>query len=149
MAMTAKEHNNLLGIFFMVQGGLVCAIGLLMGLIYGGVGLGLLAGGHKQEDHVVGGVFVVLAVVLAAIMLAIGALDLFTGSKVRKVAPIGRTLGIVISILSLFSFPLGTALGIYGLWFFFGDMGKALYLGSGAPAGNYNPPAPPPPNSWA
>jgi len=149
MAMTARDHNNLLGIFFMVQGGLAAFVGLLLGLIYGGVGLGLLAGGHKQEDQFIGGVFVVLAIVLGILMLAFAGFELFVGSRIRKVAPIGRTLGIVVSILSLFSFPLGTALGIYGLWFFFGDMGKALYLGTGAAAGTYHPPAPPPPNSWA
>jgi hypothetical protein len=149
MAMRARDHNNLLGIFFMIQGGLVAGIGVLLAIVYGIMGVGMAGASHARDGAVVGGVFIVMAFVIGAIMLVLGAVDLFTGTKIRKVQPIGRTLGIVISILSLFSFPLGTALGIYGLWFLLGDMGKALYLGSEAPAGNFNPPSPPPPNSWA
>ena len=62
--MTAREHNKLLSIFFFIQGGLQLLIGIIMTLVYGGVGGALLAGGHKQEDRMVGGVFVVVAVVI-------------------------------------------------------------------------------------
>jgi hypothetical protein len=149
MAMTARDHNNLLGIFFMIQGGLVILVGIILGIVYGVLGVVMIgAGGARNGGAAMGGVMIVVAFVICAIVVVIGAVDLFTGSKIRKVAPIGRTLGIVLSILSLFSFPLGTALGIYGLWFLLGDMGKALYLGSEAPAGNYASPNPPPPNSW-
>ena len=148
MAMTARDHNNLLGIFFMVQGGLVILTGVILAIVYGVLGV-VMVGANDAKNGAVGGVvFIVMAFVVCAFMVVIGAVDLFTGSKVRKVSSIGRTLGIVISILSLFSFPIGTALGVYGLWFLFGDMGKAFYLGSEAPGGNYNPTAPPP-NGWS
>jgi len=150
MAMTARDHNNLLGIFFMIQGGLVILTGIILGVVYGVMGVVMIgAGGARNGGAAMGGVMIVVAFVICAIVVVIGAVDLFTGSKIRKIAPIGRTLGIVISILSLFSFPIGTALGIYGLWFLLGDMGKALYLGGmQAPAANYTSPNPPPPNSW-
>src|SRR5471032_1940294 len=120
MAMTARDHNNLLGIFFMIQGGLVAVVGVMLAIVYGVMGVVMMGAGGRHEGAAVGGVFIVLAFVVGGLMLALGAVDLFTGSKIRKVAPIGRTLGIVISILSLFSFPIGTALGAYGLWFLFG-----------------------------
>ena len=37
--MTARDHNNLLGIFFLIQGGLLTFVGLIMALVYGGIGL--------------------------------------------------------------------------------------------------------------
>ena len=133
----------------MIQGGLAALIGVMLAIIYGVMGVVMVGAAGRNGGAAVGGVFIVLAFVIGGLMLALGAAEVFVGTKVRKVAPIGRTLGIVISILSLFSIPIGTALGIYGLWFLLGDMGKALYLGSEAPAGYYNPPNAPPPNSWS
>jgi predicted branched-subunit amino acid permease len=50
----------------------------------------------------------------------------------------GRSVTIAASIVALFSFPLGTALGIYGLWAMFSARGKDEYYrysrpGRGAP----------------
>ena len=145
--MTAQEHNSLLSIFFFIQGGVQVVVGLFIGIIYGGLGSVFMASGRTEQDQMMGGLFVVLGVVLGIVLLAFAAFTLFTANKVRKVQGVGRMLGIVISILSLFSFPLGTALGIYGLWFFFGDMGKMLYASAGE---SYRPSyaPPPPPNSW-
>ena len=142
--MTAREHNKLLSIFFFIQGGLQLLIGIIMTLVYGGVGGALLAGGHKQEDRMVGGVFVVVAGFIGIMIAAFAAFNLFTGLKLLKERRIGRTLGIVASCLALLNFPLGTALGIYGLWFLFGDLGKNFYSSTAASTGY----APPPPNSW-
>jgi hypothetical protein len=147
VTMTAQEHNRLLSIFFFIQGGLQVIVGLAIGIIYGGLGSIFMASGRTEQDQMMGGLFVVLGIAVGLVLLVFAAFTLFTANKVRKVQAIGRTLGIVISILSLFSFPLGTALGVYGLWFFFGDLGKALY---GSPVENYSPnySPPPPPNSW-
>lgn len=143
--MTAKEHNNLLGIFILIQGGLTIFAGLLMLLIYGGMGVALMGAGPDSEARLAGGMILVIGVIVAIVIVVFSALYLYTGFKIRKEQSIGRTLGIIVSVLSLFSFPLGTALGIYGLWFLLGDLGKSLYFGQ--PAGfAANPP--PPPNSW-
>ena len=142
--MTAREHNKLLSIFFFIQGGLQLLIGIIMTLVYGGVGGALLAGGHKQEDRMVGGVFVVVAVFIGIMIAAFAAFNLFTGLKLLKERRIGRTLGIVASCIALLNFPLVTALGIYVLWFLFGDLGKNFYSSTAASTGY----APPPPNSW-
>ena len=40
----------------------------------------------------------------------------FVGFSLLNRKPWGRTLGIIAGILSLFTFPVGTALGIYSLW---------------------------------
>ena len=130
----------------MIKGGLLIFVGLLMGIIYAGVGAFIMGTGHRNEEQFAGGAMMIFGIFIGLIIGAIGIFDLFTGMKVRKGAAIGRILGIIVSIMSLFSFPLGTALGIYGLWFFFGDMGKALYLGGSEAPASYNPP--PPPNSW-
>jgi hypothetical protein len=75
------------------------------------------------------------------------------GYKLWRERPNARIWGIVGSIVSCMSFPIGTAAGVYGLWFLFGDMGKQMYLGGGQqhmfqqyPPQQY--PQQPPPNSW-
>ena len=124
--MTARDHNNLLSIFFFIQGGLVLLAGIFIVLMYGIMGGTMAATSTRGEEQMIGGIFVVVSVVMGIVMLLFAGLYLFTGFKMRKEQKIGRTLGIIGSILALFSFPLGTALGVYGLWFLFGD-GRALY----------------------
>lgn len=144
--MTARDHNKLLSIFYFILAGLQIVLGGLFALIYIGIGGAALSTARRDEDQIMGGVFLGLGLIFGLVMLVIGSLTLFTGFKVRKEQPVGRILGIIISILVILSFPLGTALGIYGLWFFLGDLGKNFYAGlsSGSPA----PPQPPSPSSW-
>lgn len=144
--MTAKDHNNLLGIFILVQGGLTVFTGLILLLIYGGMGVALIGTGRDDEARLAGGLIMGIGMVVGVFVILFSALFFFTGIKIRKQQSIGRTLGIIVSVLSLFSFPLGTALGVYGLWFLLGDLGKGLYLGNRAPFGFGN--SAPPPNSW-
>ncbi|MGD9628044.1 MAG: hypothetical protein AB7V18_02240 [Pyrinomonadaceae bacterium] len=144
--MTPIEHNRLISIFFYVQGGLQAVGGLALGIIYGVIGTAMLAAAQRDEEQMMGGIFLVLGIVLGALLLVFAAIDIFAATKMRKLQPIGRTVGIVVGCLSLLSFPLGTALGIYTLWFFFGDQGKALYLGADPRLNNFS--MPPPPNSW-
>lgn len=53
---------------------------------------------------------IVVAVVFAA------ALALITGYSLLTRRPWGRILAIIVGILALLKFPIGTALGIYTLW---------------------------------
>ena len=143
--MTARDHNKLLSIFFFVMGGLQLFAAIFVVLMYGGMATFFLTSARREEEQAMGGVFLILAVAVGLFILVFAGLFLFTGWKLHKEQAIGRTLGIIGSILSLMSFPFGTALGIYGLWFFFGDQGKAFYSGN---HGNLNSQPPPPPNSW-
>jgi len=144
--MTARDHNKLLSTFYFILAGLQVLIGLFMAIIYVVIGGAALSTGRRDEDQVLGGVFLVLGLVVGIVCLLLSGLTLFTGLKVRKEQPIGRILGIIISILVVLSFPIGTALGIYGLWFFLGETGKNFY--AGLTPGSAAPPPPPTANSW-
>lgn len=140
--MTARDHNKLLGIFFLINGGLAAFAGILVAVIYGGMGTLMFTSAREEEAQTVGGIFMALGVLVGILVLTFSIFYLVTGWKICKEAQIGRVLGIIASVLSLMSVPLGTALGIYGLWFLLGDQGKALYEGGESAY------APPPPNSW-
>jgi len=145
--MTAKDHNKLLSIFFLIQGGLQLIAGIFIALIYGGLGAAFLTTSRRGEEQMMGGIFLVIAVLAGLFVLIFAGLNLLTGWKLMKEQPGARILGIIASCLVLLGFPLGTALGIYGLWFLFGDQGKQFYSGIGNGGLSQTPP-PPPPQSW-
>ena len=145
--MTAKEHNRLVGIFLMAHGGLQMVTIVIIALIYGVIGSAMLVGGKKGEEQMVGAIFIGM-IALLVIVAALFALPQFiAGYKLWKERANARTWGIVASIISCLSFPLGTAVGVYGLWFLFGDMGKQFYLGGGTQSQNMFQNQPPP-SSW-
>lgn len=142
--MTNQEHNRLLAIFFYVQGGLQAFGGILVAIIYGGMGTFLAVAGNEPEAAAMAGIMVVVGIVVVVLTFAMAGFVIFTARKLQTMAQSARTLGIVASALCLLNMPLGTALGIYGLWFLAGERGTKLYL-SGDGAGHLPPP---PPNSW-
>ena len=146
--MTGKDHNKLLGIFHLIQGGLQALGGIFVAVIYGAMGVAFRANAHRPEEQMMGTIFIVLAFAVAPFILIFAGINLTAGYKMLKEKAGARTWGVVASIVSLLSVPLGTALGVYGLWFLFGEEGKRYYLG-GAPASErYLDNPPPPPNNW-
>ena|SRR5437764_1342042 len=144
--MTAKEHNKLVGIFLMAHGGLQGIVMILICLIYGGIGLALLVGGQKGDAKIAGLVVIGVILFIAIFALIFILPQILGGYKLFREKSSARTWGIVGSIVACLSFPLGTAAGVYGLWFLFGDEGRNFYL-----AGGRNQPMfqqPPPPSSW-
>jgi len=53
---------------------------------------------------------------IAFVTVVAAALALLVGWSLLPRRPWGRTLAIIVAILSLLKFPFGTALGIYTLW---------------------------------
>jgi hypothetical protein len=156
--MTAKEHNRLAGIFLMAHGGLQLFSVVIIFAIWGMMVLGFIGqmqhSGReiavKDADKVFmsfGVAFVLVIIFAVLITLGIVIPQIVGGYKLLKEKPNARTWGIVGSILSCMSFPIGTAAGVYGLWFLFGDMGKNFYLANNANQNMFQ--NPPPPQNWA
>ena len=144
--MTGKDHNKLLGIFHLIQGGLQAFGGIIVALVYGGLGIAMRQSARSSEEQMMGTIFIVMAFVVAPIILLFAAINLTAGYKMLKEKAGARNWGIAASSVSLLSIPLGTALGIYGLWFLLGDEGKQFYLGGDRQQNMFNPP--PPPQNW-
>jgi len=131
----------------MVHGALYAMAMLFLCLIYFVFGAALFFGASKQEEQFFGLAFIVVILFIAVFSSAFILPQLIGGWKMIKERPNARTWGIIGSILSCLSFPLGTAAGVFGLVFLLGEAGKQFYLGT-SNAGSYNPPPPPQPNSW-
>jgi len=63
-----------------------------------------------------GPAWMALMPVLVTMTVAMAALAFLAGYSLLTRKPWGRLLSIVLAVLALFKFPLGTALGIYTLW---------------------------------
>ncbi|MEZ5306918.1 MAG: hypothetical protein R2684_07210 [Pyrinomonadaceae bacterium] len=142
--MNAQEHNRLLSIFFYIQAGLQ-AFGVIIGLIYAGIGAAMLVDAPNAEAEAVAGIMLAVGVFVIFFAILFSVMFFIAGRKLGKAEKSGRTLGIIASIFCLPGIPLGTALGIYGLWFLLGSKGTDFYLNQGQE--RYSIP-PPPPHNW-
>ena len=60
-----------------------------------------------------------LVIVIGAIALIIGILYIITGLGLWTMKPWARIIAIILAIISLLSFPIGTIIGILVLWYLF------------------------------
>jgi hypothetical protein len=140
--MKAQEHNKLLGIFFLVNGGLQ-----LMSLLSCLVVLPMFlseSSPFRRDPNFPVSFFIGIMIGAVVLNLLLATLDLIAGYGIIKRKSWGRMAGIVAAIPSLIGIPLGTALGVYTLWFMTSEKGKTFYLSGGEE--QYLPP--PPPQSW-
>lgn len=143
--MTAKEHNKLLSVFFFVYTALTLISGIFGVIIYVGAGATVYSDPTISDSSSLGIFFIILSIVIGVLVLLLSAFYGFTAWKLYKEQKIGRTLGIICCCIFLLGIPIGTAVGIYGLWFLLGEKGKQFYS-SETYGDSYAPP--PPPNDW-
>lgn len=131
--MTGADHNKILAIGFAVFAAIFFFTFLLLVLVTVGVfvALGITFANETGDPNqagigILGAIFTVIFYgVLGLICILPPALASW---KMLKRKPRARFWGIIASIVVLTIIPLGTALGIYGLWFFFSAEGKRFYL---------------------
>ena len=112
-----RDHVRILAILNIVMGGIGLLIGAGMLLMFGGIGM--LAGAANSGDPEAILAFPIMGALgglIFVVLLIFSAPQIIGGSGLLKMQPWARILMIVLSALSLLSIPIGTALGIYGLW---------------------------------
>jgi len=148
--MTSNEKARLLGILFWAYTALNVLIVLGIAVIYIAIfGVVFSQVPQKADDPPPE---LIMAIIAIAFFVALAFTILFSVPKIvagyglRKNKPWARTWTIVASIMACMSFPLGTAIGVFGLIFLFGDEGK-LYFEQRTAAGQLGMNQPQP-NSW-
>jgi hypothetical protein len=121
------EHVKILGILHVVYGIFGVLAGILVMLIFGGLA-GLVSVADRSGDALIavpilGGIGAFVFVLLLALSLP----GIVAGFGLIELRPWARMLTIVLSALELMSMPLGTALGIYGLWVLLSPGGEELF----------------------
>ena len=127
--MTGADHNKILAFGFAAFAAIFFFTFLLLALVSVGVfvALGITFANETGDPNqagigILGAIFTVIFYgVLGFICILPPALASW---KMLKRKPRARFWGIIASIVVLPLIPLGTALGIYGLWFFFSGQGR-------------------------
>jgi hypothetical protein len=110
-----RDHLKVLGWLHVVNGALVLLVAAVIGTVLG-------VAGAASAAAALGIVGFAIAIVIGAIGLP----SLICGWGLLNYRPWARTLGIVLSVLNLPSFPMGTVLGGYGLWVLLNDESKRV-----------------------
>jgi hypothetical protein len=150
--MNGKEQARLLGLFLWLLTGFQLFIVVLIGFIYlvvfGAVFASAPRNANDPPPELIGGILIIVMAFVLGITILISIPKIVAGYGLRKGKSWAKIWAIIACIMACMSFPLGTAVGVYGLVFIFGENGRAYF--DGPEFGrfpNANVP-PPPPNSW-
>lgn len=148
--MTANDKARLLGLFFWLYTGLnlliVVAIAVVYLAIFGAVFSSVPQNPGDPPPEMIMAILAVAFVFALVFTVLFSVPKIVAGYGLRKNKPWARIWAIVGSIMACMSFPIGTAIGVFGLVFLFSDEGK-LYFEQRAMAGQSGP-SEPTPNSW-
>jgi hypothetical protein len=136
-----KDHVKILGILNIVYGGLICLLGLVLFLIFAGIA-GIVGASGEHDGQNVAPWLAFAGVVAGVILVLLGIPGVIGGWGLMNYQGWARILVIILSILHLPSIPIGTAIGVYGLWVLFNEDTKRLF-GQAVPVGYAPPPVPP------
>ena len=119
--MTPQDHNRTLGITHLAYGGFHLLMMALFSVFFFFI-MALPSRNGGEFD-----IFTVFMLIMLGFSLLFTLPSLIAGYALLKRKSWARTAAIVAGILAAPSFPHGTALGVYTLWFMFGNEGRELY----------------------
>jgi hypothetical protein len=129
---TAQNINKFYSILTYIGSALLFITSLAF--IFGGSLLGFvmdtaMAQMMQFPDALAGKVVGAVAIIAGVILLLLAILYFKIAQALWRHEPWGRVAAIVIGVIELFSFPLGTLLGGFAVWFYgFSVEGKGLFM---------------------
>ncbi|MDD9953532.1 MAG: hypothetical protein OXR66_04290 [Candidatus Woesearchaeota archaeon] len=122
--MKKSTANTLVNVYAILAwiGAFLALVGGLGMCIFGVIGAG------AANSAVSAGIFGTLGFGFGLFLIAVGIFDLIVGLALWNRKPWARTGALVLSILSVLSFPIGTLIGGFGIYFFgFEEKVRAMF----------------------
>jgi len=110
------DHVKILGILHIVYGILGVLAGIIILLIFGGLAGVVSVAAHSADALIAVPILGGIGAFIFILLLALSLPGIVAGVGLIEFRPWARMLTIILSALELMSVPIGTALGIYGLW---------------------------------
>jgi len=122
-----EQHVKILAWLNIVFGGLGILAALAILLMFGG--LAGVAASDTGDPDAAGGAAVlgIIGAIGFAFLALVSIPCVIGGVGLLKLRSWAQTLMIVMSVVSLLNFPIGTAVGIYGLWILLNKETKPLF----------------------
>lgn len=114
-----RDHLKTLGWLYVLSGGLAMLLAVVLGTLFGVAGI---LSGDAESGALIGGIGLAFAVFIAVL----GVPSLICGWGLLTYKPWARVLGIILSVLQIANFPVGTLLGGYGMWVLLNDQSRLL-----------------------
>ena len=121
-----RDHIRTIGILNMVMGGLAALIGIAGFFILGGIA-GAVGFSGDSDSRMAAPILATIGLGIAIFFMVLALPSLIAGWGLMNFKPWARVLMIVVSFFHLFNIPIGTALGVYGLWALLSDEGRRLF----------------------
>jgi hypothetical protein len=125
--MTSQDHNKVIGIMHLIWGGFNALTMLIIVPVF--FALGDIIRNDPNTPPEMKNFFIIFGIIFAAIAVLLGIPPLIAGYGMLKRKSWARVAGIVSACLTAMSFPFGTALCVYTMWFMFTD-GERFYRGA-------------------
>ncbi len=129
--MTAQDHNKTLGILFLIFGSvnilLLIPVALQITKALKGIEDAAALNPHLESVHNAMGLLMILLIALGILSIVSSIMEIVAGFGLFKQKPWSPKAAAIAAIVSMINLPIGTALGIYALWFLFGKKGREVY----------------------
>ena len=130
-----QQHVTILGVLFIVLGALGVIGFLAVMLVFGGAaGIVSMAADDPEASAIAVPIIGSVGTAIGVFILIMSIPDILAGIGLLERRPWARILGIVLSVLGLLHFPLGTLVGAYGLWVLLNPETEALFRGAPPPS---------------
>jgi hypothetical protein len=124
-----QTHVKVLGVLYLAVSGFFL-VGALFLILATGSAAGIVGAAAEPEDAAIAIPIIGIAGTALAMFLSVFAIPgLVTGYGLLQRKPWARIVGIVLSAISLINIPVGTAIGIYGLWVLLNKETELLFDG--------------------
>jgi hypothetical protein len=111
-----QTHVKVLGVLYLAVSAFFL-VGALFLILAAGGAAGIVGAAAEPEDAAIAIPIIGIAGTALAMFLGVFAIPgLVTGWGLLQLKPWARIVGIVLSAINLINIPIGTVIGIYGLW---------------------------------
>jgi hypothetical protein len=124
-----QTHVKVLGILYLVVSSLSLLLAVFLLLITAGAAGVVGVSADPQDAAISIPVLGIAGAALAAFLVIFALPGLLAGYGLLNYKPWARILGIVLSAISLINIPIGTLLGVYGLWVLLSNGTERLFAG--------------------